>query len=151
MASKKHVSTDEFQLLRNMFNQFDVDGDGVITRDELKKMMESIHMTELSDEEIELAMQEADKNGDGSINFYEFVGVMMGVQKEETDEDLREAFDLFDSNKSGSIDKQEMFNLSRVLGNPLTIDEVDRMFAKYDTDGNGEIDFAEFVEMYRED
>ncbi|KAG0295484.1 calmodulin-like 3 [Dissophora globulifera] len=57
------------------FNTFDIDGDGYITKDELRKAMK--HQGEdLSEEEINQMMREADKNGDEKISREEFAMMM---------------------------------------------------------------------------
>lgn len=56
---------------------FDVDGNGLIDRDELRKVMSSLNET-LSEEELDAMIKEADANGDGQISFEEFK-TMMGA------------------------------------------------------------------------
>ena len=54
---------------------FDRDGNGLIDRDELQQVMRQLG-EKLSDDEIEEMIQEADKNGDGMIDYKEFVAYM---------------------------------------------------------------------------
>lgn len=50
---------------------FDSDGNGFISREELAQVMKSIG-EELSEEDLTEMITEADKNGDGVIDFQEF-------------------------------------------------------------------------------
>jgi len=50
------------------FRFFDEDGDGTISREELKKCMRKIG-EELSDDDLNEMLNEADLNGDGQIDF----------------------------------------------------------------------------------
>lgn len=56
---------------------FDVDGNGLIDREELRKVMSSLNES-LSEEELDAMIKEADINGDGLISFEEFK-IMMGA------------------------------------------------------------------------
>lgn len=56
---------------------FDVDGNGLIDREELRKVMASLNES-LSEEELDAMIKEADINGDGQISFDEFK-IMMGA------------------------------------------------------------------------
>lgn len=64
--------------LKFAFLLFDEDNNGVITKSELVKILKSNHMAR-SDAEVsrkaETIMSQADKNGDGVMNFDEFVTV----------------------------------------------------------------------------
>ncbi len=53
--------------LRKTFNIFDINGDGLISHDEIKKTM--MHLGEnISDKEVREMIKAADKNGDGKID-----------------------------------------------------------------------------------
>ena len=58
-----------------VFSLFDRDSNGVITAAELKASLESMG-TSLTDEQVQQAIQEADTNGDGVINYAEFARMM---------------------------------------------------------------------------
>jgi len=67
--------TDDIEGLQMAFRAFDIDGNGKIDRDELAQVMKNLGQ-ELSAEEIEAMMKEADTDGDGSIDFEEFKALM---------------------------------------------------------------------------
>merc|ERR1719188_716716 len=66
------------EKLKFAFMVFDEDGNGVITKQELLKILKANHMAS-SDKEVirkaETIMMQADKDGDGVISFDEFVVV----------------------------------------------------------------------------
>ena len=66
-------ATDED--LREAFNTFDKDGDGVISVAELSTVMSDLGETTTNTEIMEM-MNEADEDGDGQINYQEFVKVI---------------------------------------------------------------------------
>lgn len=49
--------------------QFDLDGDGAITSDELRNAMIKLLGEQTSRNEIEAVVREADNNGDGTVDF----------------------------------------------------------------------------------
>ena len=53
------------------FKIFDIDGDGLITEDELKTTMDSLGEP-MNEKEVKAMIAEADLDGDGKINFKEF-------------------------------------------------------------------------------
>lgn len=74
MASKNRTASAEDEI-REAFCVFDKDGNGKISADELKNVM--INLGEkLTDEELEEMIREADIDGDGEVNYEEFVKMM---------------------------------------------------------------------------
>ncbi len=55
---------------------FDVNGDGWISRDELRTVMNNLG-EKLTDQELDAMIKEADLNGDGRVNYEEFVRMWM--------------------------------------------------------------------------
>lgn len=69
---------------------FDKDGDGTIDTKELGAVMRSLGQNP-DMEEIEEMIDEADEDGSGSINFPEFVGLMLKKQEGGTSrEDIKQ-------------------------------------------------------------
>uniref|UniRef100_A0A8C5EWK4 Calcium-binding protein 5-like n=1 Tax=Gouania willdenowi TaxID=441366 RepID=A0A8C5EWK4_GOUWI len=62
--------------LKDAFKEFDIDGDGSITSAELKHAMQKLLGEHTSKHEIEAVVKEADNNGDGTVDFEEFVKMM---------------------------------------------------------------------------
>jgi len=74
MADKLSGTIDDAEMLA-AFKQFDKNGDGKITKQELKEAMHNLGQ-KLSDQEIEEMIKGADKNNDGSVDYKEFVAMM---------------------------------------------------------------------------
>jgi len=66
----------ERDVMWNAFRTFDLDGNGKIEPHELKQIMESNNNVNLSDAKVKALVTEADKNGDGKIDFEEFMNMM---------------------------------------------------------------------------
>ncbi|KAI8139020.1 hypothetical protein BJV82DRAFT_522638 [Fennellomyces sp. T-0311] len=76
--------TKKQQELKEAFDAFDRDGNGVINAEELLAMMHQLG-DRISIDEANKMIQEADHDRDGVINFYEF-SLMMGVKPPGGDE-----------------------------------------------------------------
>ena len=60
--------------IRAAFEQLDADGNGYITRDEIMNAMKPNHV--LTEEEIDHIVDEVDVNGDGNIDYPEFLAMI---------------------------------------------------------------------------
>ncbi|KAE9589718.1 putative EF-hand domain pair protein [Lupinus albus] len=79
MANKfKHVDAEEEEL-NEAFQVFDKDQNGYISASELRHVMMNLG-EKLSDEEVEQMIKEADLDGDGQVNYDEFVKMMMNIR-----------------------------------------------------------------------
>lgn len=60
---------------REAFKVFDSDGNGFINAAELRQVMMNLG-EKLTEEEVEMMIKEADTNGDGLVNYEEFITMM---------------------------------------------------------------------------
>jgi Ca2+-binding EF-hand superfamily protein len=147
--------------MKKIFDTFDKNGDGFITKLELKESLKNIRIT-VTDIEVEEIVARVDENGDGLIDFEEFVTLCEGFEKagggefyrpvgvhdDDDDEDLREAFDVFDKDKDGLICVEELDLVLCSLGlGKMKIDDCREMIRKVDVDGDGMVNFDEFKLM----
>ena len=79
MMARKMNECDVEEELKQAFDMFDTDGNGFVTKDELKIVMEKLG-EKLSSVEIDEMISEADTDNDGQVNWEEF-RVMMTVDK----------------------------------------------------------------------
>jgi len=91
-----------------------------------------------------------DANGDGKVQFDEFVKLMQDSKGKGGDpkKELEEAFKVFDADGNGQIDAAELKEAMTTLGEPLTNEELNAMMKAADKDGNGTIDYKEFVALF---
>jgi calmodulin len=143
----EEVSAAKVKEYRDAFDMFDRDRDGSITTKELSNVMKNL-IRDISDAEIKQIIQEVDIDGNGIIDFEEFV-VMMNRRNRESDaeEEVINAFRVFDTDSDGIISSSELRHVMTTLGDKLTDEEVDEMIREADIDNNGLIYYEEFVRM----
>lgn len=78
MMARKMKDTDSEEEIREAFKVFDRDNNGFISAQELRHVMTSIG-EKLTDEEVDMMIKEADANGDGRIDYNEFVQLLVSI------------------------------------------------------------------------
>ncbi|CAG9826570.1 unnamed protein product [Diabrotica balteata] len=139
------LSEDQVAEFKEAFMLFDKDEDGTITMAELGVVMRSLGQrpteTELRD-----MVNEVDQDGNGTIEFNEFLQMMSKKMKDaDGEEELKEAFRVFDKNNDGLISSNELRHVMTSLGERLSEEEVDDMIKEADLDGDGQVNYEEFV------
>merc|ERR1712110_599638 len=129
------------------FTLFDKNGDGKITAEEFGLVMRSLGMN-VSPTELKDMLNEVDINGDGTIDFSEFLTLMSKNTKEfDEKQELRATFNVFDKDGDGYITAAELRNVMTNLGEKLSDAEIDEMIKGADTDGDWRVSYYEFVTM----
>ena len=144
----KDLTPDDFEYFRKAFEAIDKNGDGLLDKDEIKQLFQDSTHSTISDSEVIKALQQADHNDDGLIDFYEFVGNTLRIRREADDEICMKAFELFDKDKSGTIDVKEVKYLLRLMGVKVRSRQVDHFMKTYDVNGDGSISYDEFKVYY---
>ena len=139
------LTDDEVKKLKETFQKIDVNGDGMLTLEELKKAV--AQNPEVHVMNIEQIFKTIDTDNSGVINYTEFLAASIDKKIYLQEDKLRDAFKLFDEDKSGKISKSE---ISKVLKFKKSGAEMTKLFEKYDLNGDGEIDFDEFLNMMKD-
>ena len=143
----EQLTEEQIAEFKEAFALFDKDGDGTITTKELGTVMRSLGQNP-TEAELQDMINEVDVDGNGTIDFPEFLSLMARKMKEtDTEEELMEAFRVFDRDGNGFISAHELRHVMTNLGEKLTNEEVDEMIKEADLDGDGAINYEEFVRM----
>ncbi|XP_010455773.1 PREDICTED: calcium-dependent protein kinase 21-like [Camelina sativa] len=141
------LSEEEIKGLKTMFANIDTDKSGTITYEELKTGLTRLG-SRLSETEVKQLMEAADVDGNGTIDYYEFISATMHRYKLDRDEHVYKAFQHFDKDNSGHITRDELESAMKEygMGDEASIKEV---ISEVDTDNDGKINFEEFCAMMR--
>ena len=129
------LTEEQIAEFKEAFSLFDKDGDGTITTKELGTVMRSLGQNP-TEAELQDMINEVDADGNGTIDFPEFLSLMARKMKDtDTEEELIEAFKVFDRDGNGFISAAELRHVMTNLGEKLTDEEVDEMIREADVDG----------------
>ena len=96
--------------------------------------------------ELQDMINEVDADGNGEIDFPEFLTMMARKMKDtDSEEEIKEAFKVFDKNGDGKISAAELRHVMTSIGEKLSDQEVDEMIKEADTDGDGEINYTVYL------
>lgn len=143
----ENLSEEEIKGLKAMFANMDTDNSGTITYEELKSGLARLG-SKLSEAEVKQLMEAADVDGNGTIDYIEFITATMHRHRLERDEHLYKAFRHFDKDHSGFITRDELEAAMKEygMGDEDTIREI---ISEVDTDNDGRINYEEFCAMMR--
>ncbi|CAM8989636.1 unnamed protein product [Rhodiola kirilowii] len=143
----ENLSEEDITGLKSMFSNMDTDKSGTITYEELKSGLARLG-SKLSEVEVKQLMEAADVDGNGTIDYIEFITATMHRHKLERDENLFNAFQYFDKDGSGFITRDELESAMKQygMGDEATIREI---ISEVDTDNDGRINYEEFCTMMR--
>ncbi|KAH7421254.1 hypothetical protein KP509_13G048100 [Ceratopteris richardii] len=144
---KKLLTNQQISDLKEIFEKFDLDGDGSLTEQELGALLCALGLNP-SAEQVTVILHNLDKNNNGFVEFSEFLEVISPNITSEmayNQEELLMLFRKFDTDGNGFISAVELVHSMARLGHILSQKELMDMIHEADTDGDGQISFIEFV------
>jgi calmodulin len=145
--SVEDLTEEQVAEFKEAFALYDKDKDGRINTKELGAFMRSIGQNP-TEQELQDIINEVDADGDGDINFREFVTVMATKMNDIAKaREVEEMFRIFDKDRNGFISAAELRHIMFNLGEELTDEEVDEMIREADIDGDGQINYDEFCKV----
>eukprot|EP01038_Epipyxis_sp_PR26KG_P009991 gene9991-13443_t len=143
------LTQEEIAEFREIFNLVDKDGGGTITKVELAELMETLGI-DASPEEIDQMISEIDQDGNGDIDFEEFVIVMSRkVNASYTADQVKTAFKVFEApNRPGYIKPDQLVKALCTYGTEkLSIDQAQELVSQLEVDSNGHINYVDYINM----
>ncbi|XP_052174782.1 calcium-dependent protein kinase 30-like isoform X2 [Diospyros lotus] len=144
----EHLSVQEVEVIRDMFMLMDTDNNGKVTYEELRAGLRKVG-SQLAEPEMKLLMDAADVDGNGVLDYGEFVAVTIHLQKMENDAHFRQAFIFFDKDGSGFIELHELQEALTDESGEIDADVLNEIMREVDTNKDGKISYDEFVAMMK--
>ncbi|CAL1385083.1 unnamed protein product [Linum trigynum] len=144
----EHLSVEEAAGIKEGFQVMDTSNNGKINIDELRIGLQKLGH-QVTEADIQILMEAGDVDGDGYLDYGEFVTISVHLRKMGNDEHLRKAFEFFDRNKNGHIEIEE---LREALADDLDANSeevISAIIRDVDTDKDGKISYEEFAAMMK--
>jgi len=133
------------------FRKFDRDGDGHIEQHEVRTVMQNLGAP-MSDDAIKKLIAGVDTDGNGMVEFDEFIGIM-GARIVKDNAELEQAVNIFfsagddDGEPKGVVHVNDIVEIMTKMGStPMSKDEVDNMIAALHPDEQGFVSRENFRE-----
>ncbi|KAL6563921.1 Calcium-dependent protein kinase 8 [Orobanche hederae] len=144
----EHLSVDEVAGIKEAFDKMDSGKKGKINLEELKVGLQKLGH-QIPDTDLQILMEAADVDGDGTLNYAEFVAVSVHLRKMANDEHLHKAFAFFDKNGSGYIEIEELRDAFSDEDEANNEEVINAIMHDVDTDKDGRISYEEFAGMMK--
>lgn len=147
----KNVPDDLLEEYQEIFDSYDVNGNGVIDKKEMEAVLQKLGQPATS-KQIQKVFDELGSTNE-QITFDEFIEFIkkyhLSKNKNSTDEIIG-AFQVFDKNHNGVLSLSEFKHILMDLGQKFTEEEVNEIFNESDLNKDGNLDYKEFVEFWQE-
>merc|ERR1739848_260855 len=135
-AKRGGLTEEQMDEVREAFNLFDNDQSGAIDVRELKAAMRALGF-EVKNEELKKMVSDGDNDGNGTIEFAEFLQMMTGKTGEkDSREDIEKVFKLFDDDNTIKISFRNLARVAEELGENIDDEELQDMINQADRDGD---------------
>ncbi|XP_028840402.1 guanylate cyclase activator 1d isoform X1 [Denticeps clupeoides] len=150
-----HASLDDIlaEDMHHWYNKFMRESpSGQITLFELKSILGLQGMNEDANSYVDQVFLTFDMDGDGYIDFVEYIAAVSLMLKGEINQKLKWYFKLFDQDGNGKIDREELETIFTAIQDitrnhdVVPEDIVALIFEKIDVNGEGELTLEEFIE-----
>ncbi|KAL7126899.1 hypothetical protein ABFS83_14G217400 [Erythranthe nasuta] len=144
----EHLSVEEVAGIKEAFDTMDTGKRGKLNLEEFKIGLHKLGH-QIPEPDVQILMEAADVDGDGALNYGEFVAVSVHLRKMANDEHLHKAFAFFDRNESGYIEIDELRDALSDEDDANSEEVIIAIMHDVDTDKDGRISYEEFASMMK--
>ncbi|KAJ1982514.1 Calcium-binding component of the spindle pole body (SPB) half-bridge [Dimargaris verticillata] len=146
-ATRRELTPDEVQEIREAFNLFDSDRDGSLDYYELKVALLALGFEVPKTELTRMMKDHGDKDGKLiSLAAFDTIASAKVLGRDPVDE-VRKAFKLFDDDNTGKVTVANLKRVAQELGEVLDEKELQAMIDEFDVDNDGGINEQEFINI----
>ncbi|XP_064884170.1 uncharacterized protein LOC102085725 isoform X2 [Columba livia] len=135
------LTEEETAELREAFDLFDPDGEGLIDVGDLKMNVRALGC-ELEKSEMKKIVSEFGEKGSGKVTFQSYLQAEPCEKKE-----ILKVFNAFDCDGTGKISLEDLKAVAEEVGEDISEEELQEMIDEADVDGDGEVDEEEFLRI----
>ena len=142
MADKKEAE------YKDVFELFDRDAEGTIKTSDVGTVLRALGRNP-SEAELQTLIREIDSEGNGKIDFSDFLTIIKLDKGRKTDkeEEVQDAFKVFDKDGSGEIQTAELRHVLMNLGEKFTEEEVEALIVEAQLDAKGSVNYGELISL----
>ena len=137
------ITKEERAELRKQFEEWDKNGDGVLSKEEILEGYRNTYGT-VDPDEVDNMIKSVDLDGNGVIDYNEILNCTLNRDKIISKKNLEFAFKAFDKDGSGAISIDEIMLIFKKTSNDVDKAVFEKMIKDADENGDGEIEFDEF-------
>ncbi|VDL80533.1 unnamed protein product [Schistocephalus solidus] len=141
-----YTDQEKFNLLEK-FHNMDVNGDGLLSMDEINYCLKTSNLPSKKAKEF---LSLFDSDGDGTVTLEEYERAL-GLKEipQTTVADWEATFRELDVDNSGELTVEEVYEGVKKLGVICSMSDIKDLIASVDSDGDGSLNMQEFVTLMR--
>jgi len=154
--SKYNLSEDKLHRLKKSFEMFDLNKDGIITKNEFHMAADSLGLKQFAVQHMEAWFTLIDKDASGEIEFDEWVQLMeeepcgwLGMVFSDPKDMVVFVFQTYDKFKDGFLTKKQAGEMLRYIRGTVTEAEIDEFMKKANTSKDGKVTKIELYNYFK--
>merc|ERR1719461_2015307 len=147
LKSCKYLSSHQESAVKKTFRTIDLNGDGMITEDELFQALHGIDKS-VSREDAKAIMQSVDANSNGVLEYDELLSSRINRKLISKEERMRKVFRCLDVDGSGNLTAQEIQGALLSIHTNINLEACKKLLKEADKNEDGVIDYEEWIQVF---